>query len=214
MNLRSLIATPIDKLSFAVVDTETTGMSPKFNRIIDIGIVKVKNGTIIDKWDTLIDPQQQLDPWITKYTHIYDYHLKGKPLFNTFIPKITDMLTGSVFVGHNVGFDYSFLHSEMSRHGKSFNYPKLCTVLLGRKLLPQLANAHLDAISDYYNITISARHRALPDAEATAIILLEFIEKAKKELNAKTFFDLDRIQYLKINKQESQPPPAKVGLFS
>lgn len=214
MDFKRLLQTPIDQLTFSVVDTETTGMTSKYNRVMDIGIVTIKNGEIVNKWEALINPQQTVESWITFYTNISDFQVKNKPTYDVFAPKIHSLLEGTIFVGHNVEFDYSFVEAEMHRASFPFSYPKLCTVKLGRKLLPELKNAHLDAISDYYGIEISARHRALPDAEATALILLEFISKAKEQHSAKTFFDLERLQHIRVNKMESVPPPAKGSLFS
>lgn len=200
MHLNELLRTPIDELTFSVVDTETTGMSASFGRVIDIGIVKVRGGKIVEKWESLIDPKQPIPYWITFYTHLRDSDVSGKPVFSKIASKVQELLKESVFVGHNVGFDYSFLSEEMKRCELPFNPPRICTVQLGRKLLPQLANAHLDALSDFYNIKISARHRALPDAEATAVVLGNFLEIAKTKYHAKNFFDLERLQRLNVRR--------------
>lgn len=201
MNAKLLAKTPIKDLTFCVVDTETTGMSAKYNRIMDIGVVKVKNGEITEEWETLIDPQQEIPYWITHYTNLSATHVRGKATFDVYSKKIAELLEGGIFVGHNVGFDYAFLLHEMTRAGFEFFHPKLCTVLLGRKLLPQLANAHLDAISSFYRIAITQRHRALPDAQATAKILLNFIQLAQEKYAAQTYFDLEKLQRIKIAKQ-------------
>lgn len=200
MNLKDLIKTPLEEITFSVVDTETTGMNAKFGKVMDIGIVKVKNGKILETFETLFDPKQPIPYWITFYTKLTEKDVKGKPTFDTLSEKIHNLLKNSVFVGHNVGFDYSFVSSEFERCGVAFSSPKICTVLLGRKLLPHLANAHLDALSDFYNIKISQRHRALPDALATAHVLNEFIKIAKEKHKAKNFFDLERLQHLAIDR--------------
>ena len=210
MNVRSLLSTPIDNLDFAVVDTETTGMYCEHNRIMDIGIVKISHGEIVLEWETLIDPQQEVPYWITKFTNITTKHVKGKPTFDKVSENIKRHLDNTVFVAHNVGFDYWFLYNEMRRLKIDFDYPKLCTVLLGRKLLPTLGLANLDILSDYYNIQIENRHRALPDAKATALIFIEFLKLAKSNFDVKTFFDLEKLQKIKIVK----PVNNDVGLFS
>jgi len=196
-----LFTKKISDLTFAVVDTETTGMNPAFSRVMDIGIVIMKNGEVVEKWETLIDPEQEVPYWISKYTHLTHAMVKGMPTFETYAGKISEFLKDAIFVGHNAAFDYSFLYHEMLRAKTAFNYPKLCTVMLGRKLLPQLANAHLDALADFYNIKISQRHRALPDAEATAFVLNEFIKIAQEKYGARTYFDLERLQKLYIDKE-------------
>jgi DNA polymerase III subunit epsilon len=120
--------------------------------------------------------------------------------FDSYAKTIQERLTDTIFVGHNANFDYSFLKYEMKRSGFDFKHPKLCTVMLGRKLLPQLSNAHQDAISNYYNIKITQRHRALQDAEATAIVLNKFIEMAVTTYGAKNYYDLERLQKIKVNR--------------
>ncbi len=200
MPLSELFTKPIKDLTFAVVDTETTGMGPKFGRVMDVGVVIVRDGKVIKKWESLIDPQQDIPYWISKYTPLTNADVAGKPLFAELAGKINELLQDNIFVGHNVGFDYGFLESEMMRAGYDFYYPKLCTVMLGRKLLPQLANAHLDALADYYGLKISQRHRALPDAEATAEVLLRFLDIARDKYNARTFFDLERLQRISVDR--------------
>lgn len=204
MHIKDLQNTQIDELEFSVVDVETTGMHPQFNRIMDIGIVSVKNMQIVETWETLIDPKQDVPFFITYYTKLRYKDVEGKPTFDAMLEEISTRLAQNVFVAHNVSFDYSFLANEFKRHDKEFNYPRLCTVKLGRKLLPQLANAHLDALADHYNLKITQRHRALPDAYATAQILINFINIAKKKYNAKTYFDLERIQRFRVNKHAEQ----------
>lgn len=201
MKVKDLIDTPIDELKFSVIDTETTGMHPEFNRVMDIGIVTVKGGKIIDQWEALINPNQDVPYFITKYTRLRNSHVDNKPEFAHYSEHIKNKLANTIFVAHNVSFDYWFLYHEFKRLNQDLDLPKICTVLLGRKFLPELSNAHLDALSEYYGIEIEARHRALPDAKATALVLLEFLDIAKKKYKAKTYFDLEKLQRLKIKKE-------------
>jgi DNA polymerase-3 subunit epsilon len=195
MKINELKERSLDELDFSVVDVETTGMSPEFNKIIDIGIVKVKNRKIVGTWETLIDPQQELDPWITYYTSIRSNHLTGKPLFDEVSDKINELLSGNIFVAHNVGFDFSFLDKEMKLINKILDNPRLCTVKLSKRFVPELDNYNLDAVSGYFNIDITQRHRALPDAYATAKILINYLQKAKNDYQVRNFFDLERLQW-------------------
>ncbi len=200
MNLKELQNTDINDITFSVVDTETTGMYAEFNRVMDIGIVTVKNGEILNKWETLIDPEQQIPYWITEFTNIDEYKVKGQPKFANIAKQVSTRLENTVFVAHNVSFDYWFLHHEFRRANESFGLPKLCTVQLARKLLPQLQYANLDLLSKYYGIDIENRHRALPDAEATAIIFTKLLNVAKEKYNVRNFFDLEALQRLNISK--------------
>ncbi len=201
MNVNDLIKTPLEEITFSVVDTETTGMNARLGKIIDIGIVKLRNGKILSTFESLIDPKEPISYWITRYTNLEDEDVKGKPTFSRLAKRINRMISNTIFVGHNASFDYSFISNEMQKCKVEFFCPKICTVMLGRKLLPQLAHAHLDALSDYYGIKVSQRHRALPDALATAAILKEFIKIAKKKYHAKNYFDLERLQRISINKR-------------
>jgi DNA polymerase III subunit epsilon len=200
MSSSELFTKPIDELIFSVVDTETTGMHPEFCKVMDVGIVTLKGGKVVGEWETLINPKQEVPFWITKYTHLTTKHVKYSSEFSEHAKTITDKLAGTIFVGHNVNFDYYFLYHEMKRLGLKFEYPKLCTVLLARKLLPKLAGANLDILSDYYGIKISQRHRALPDAQATAVVLKNFIEIAKEKYGAKTYYDLERLQHITVSR--------------
>ncbi len=198
MNLRELQNTQIKDLTFSIVDTETTGMYSEFNRIMDIGIVTVKNNVVLGKWETLIDPEQQIPYWITEFTNLDDFKVRGQPKFANVINDIQQRIENTVFVAHNVGFDYWFLHHEFKRANREFGVPKLCTVQLARKLLPQLRYANLDLLANFYDITIDNRHRALPDAEATAIVFSKLLDLAVNKYGVQNFFDLEALQRLNV----------------
>jgi DNA polymerase-3 subunit epsilon len=170
-------------------------MSPEYNKIIDIGIVSIKNMEIVDTWETLIDPQQELDPWITYYTSIRTTHLIGKPLFNEISEKVKKLIDRSIFVAHNVNFDYSFLKNEMAATSNELINPKLCTVKLSKRFLPNLDNFHLDAVTDHYDIDITNRHRALPDAYATAQVFIKYLKLAQEKYQVKDYFDFEKLQW-------------------
>ncbi len=202
MNITSLLNTPIDQLDFSVVDVETTGMNAEYGRVIDIGIVKMRGSKVIEKWETLIDPKQEVPYWITHYTHLSNKDVDGQPTFDYVMEKISGLLQNSVFVAHNVMFDYSFLFHEYKRNDASFELPKLCTVQLGRRLVPELPRFNLDTLSFYFGIKIVNRHRAMPDAEATAVIFGNFLSLAQEEYRVRNFLDLERLQRFGFKKPE------------
>lgn len=185
----------LDDITFNVVDVETTGMSPEFNRIIEIGIVKVKGFKVEATYEALLNPCQEIDPWITYYTNIRNDDLKGRPVFSEIAGEIEKMLKNTIFVAHNAGFDRAFLSKEMNLSKKDFNCPVLCTVRLSRKFLPGLDFYHLDAVSQHYDIIIKQRHRALPDAYATALVLIEYLKTAKSKYRSRNFFDFEKLQW-------------------
>lgn len=204
MNSINLLKTNLEKITFSVIDTETTGMNHQFNRICDIGIVTVCNGKIIQEWETLINPEQKISYWISTFTNIYDYHVQNKKPFIFYSKKVQALINDTIFVGHNVDFDYSFLSSEFARTGLKLDMQKLCTIKLGRRLLPNLPNMKLDTLAGHFDLKITQRHRALPDAKATALALIELIKLAKEKYNVQTLYDLQKIQQFKIFPEDYQ----------
>ena len=161
---------------FCIVDTETTGMRAAFSRIIDIGIIRIEHGKVTRRYQTLLNPGVSLPPFIKRITNITDDALAGAPTFEEVALEIQELLQGAVFVAHNVAFDYSFVQNEFKRSGIEWNAPKLCSVNLSRALYPKERSHNLDSIIERFDIAISERHRALPDAEA----VLAFFKKVSK----------------------------------
>lgn len=163
--------------TFCIVDTETTGMRAAFSRIIDIGIIRVENGKVVKRYETLIHPGVSI-PWrITSITGLSNEDLAGAPPFEDVALEIEEMLEGAVFVAHNVAFDYSFVQNEFKRIGIAWSAPKLCSVNLSRSLFPKEKAHNLDMIIERFKIKTGTRHRAMPDAEA----VLSFFKKLEKE---------------------------------
>jgi len=209
MKIKDLAAKNIDELTFSVVDVETTGMYAEFNRVVDVGIVKMRGGKIVEEWETLVNPKQSIPIFITEITKITNKQVRGKPEFSSFATDLHKKLQDTIFVAHNVYFDFWFLWFEMRRAGLSLDLPKICTVMLGRKLTPDLMSANLDHLAERYGIEIRGRHRALPDARAAAEILIKLIEIAREKYKVRTFFDLHRLQWMRI-----EDTGGKSSLFS
>ncbi|MDB5187959.1 MAG: polC [Candidatus Kaiserbacteria bacterium] len=166
---------------YAIIDTETTGMRPPFSRVIDIGIIRVKDGKIVDTFQSLINPGTGIPSQITRITDITDRDLIDAPGFDEVALRVEDILKGAVFVAHNAAFDYAFIKAEFSRIGISFKAPTLCTVRLSRSLYPRARGHSLDAIIARHNLQITERHRAYPDARAVH----DFLTIAKKTIAPK-----------------------------
>lgn len=163
-------------LNYAVVDLETTGTRPITNQIIEIGIVRIEKGQIVETYETFLNPGVEIPPFITAMTGIRDSDVADAPLLPDITPKILELLENSIFVAHNAPFDYTFLQKNLRACGIELNKPKICTVQLSRKLLPQLAHHKLDDLAKFFHIEIPRRHRALDDAMATGKSLLGMIE--------------------------------------
>ena len=166
---------------YVVVDVETTGGKQPQHRITEIGAVKIINGEIIDKWSSLINPQRHISSFITKLTGISNDMVKDAPLFSEVIDSLSLFMQNSVFVAHNVNFDYGFIKQEYQRLDRNFMMPKLCTVREMRKLFPGLKSYSLGNLCETFNISLENHHRALCDAEAAAV-LLKMIHQQKIEL--------------------------------
>src|SRR5436305_534889 len=122
--------------AFSFVDVETTGTSPKYGRIIEIGIIRVENQVIVDQYSSVINPHTHVDPFILNMTGITEEELEDAPSFYQVKDQIKKLFTDSIFVAHNALFDYSFIKREFDRLEETFAAKHLCTVKLSRKLYP------------------------------------------------------------------------------
>ncbi len=182
----------LEALSYVVVDVETTGGRPLFgDRITEIAAVLVRRGEIADVFETLVNPRRSIPPWITSLTNISWSMVKDAPPFEAVCDKVLDVLGGHVFVAHNARFDWTFVNAEIERAtGRTLAGPRLCTVKLARKLLPQLRRRSLDYVAMHYGVEIEDRHRAAGDAIATARVLVRLLG-AVRERGCETWQDLD-----------------------
>jgi DNA polymerase-3 subunit epsilon len=155
-------------MPFVIVDVETTGGSPKHSKITEIAMYKYDGNAIIDEFVTLLNPEQSIPDFIVRLTGITDAMVKDAPKFYEVAKNILAFCEGSVFVAHNVGFDYGMLRNEFRSLGYDFRFPHLCTVRAARYVLPGHDSYSLGKISAALGITIDGRHRAGGDALATA----------------------------------------------
>jgi DNA polymerase-3 subunit epsilon len=168
-------------LDYAVVDVETTGTRCwAGDRITEIAVVTVRNGVVAERFETLVNPERPIPPWVTRLTNITWGMVKDAPRFRDVCDDVVRALDGSIFVAHNAQFDWRFVTTEIERAtGQRLEGRRLCTVRLARKLLPQLRSRRLDYLAMYYDVTITARHRAGGDAAATAEILVRLLHEAR-----------------------------------
>jgi DNA polymerase-3 subunit epsilon len=205
------LGAPLGEVSFAVVDVETTGgASWRGHRVIDISIVEVQNGRIVDEYETLVNPGQPIPPMIVGLTGITTEMVTGAPYFDHVAEEIDRRLRGRVFVAHNVTFDWGFVSAELLRAtGDVPDVPKLCTVRMSRRLVPQLRRRNLDVVTRHFGVEIHARHRAYGDALATARVLLRLLDEAA----GRGIEDLATLQwYLKGRRQRKRFDPEQFSL--
>lgn len=158
--------------SFAVVDVETTGGKPERSRIIEIGIVHVDGWKISRKFESLVQPGEELSPFIEGLTGITGKMLRNAPTFDSIASEVESFLAGRIFVSHNVAFDYAAVGREMRRSGLDFSPERLCTLKLSRRVFPGLAKYSLRELSLSLGLPDFGHHRALNDAEAAARLLI------------------------------------------
>lgn len=164
-------------MEYAIVDIETTGGTAKNCGITEIAILIHDGEKVIAEFETLLNPEQNIPTYITGLTGIDNGMVQDAPTFDELGEKLWDLLHGRVFVAHSVNFDYGFVRESFARFGREFKADKLCTVRLARKVIPGLSSYSLGRICEHRNIPILARHRAMGDARATAILFDEMIKE-------------------------------------
>lgn len=156
---------------YAVVDIETTGGMARRDRITEIAIVLYDGNQIIDRFESLINPDRSIPYEITRITGITDAMVVDAPRFYEVAKKVVEMTEGAIFVAHNVRFDYGFIKEEFASLGFTFTRKQLCTVVLSRKAFPGLRSYSLGNLIRHFDIRVENRHRAMDDVLATVDIL-------------------------------------------
>ncbi|MGM0437455.1 MAG: PolC-type DNA polymerase III [Bacillota bacterium] len=179
--------------TFVVFDLETTGLSPKNNEIIEIGAVKVKNNEIIDHYQSFVNPDQKIPSKITDLTGINNDMVADAKKIEDILDDFINFIDDSILVAHNADFDYSFLQSAFQKSNKDeAEYSVLDTLALSRALLDGIKNHKLNTLAKYFNVNLENHHRADDDAEATAKILLEFLQMLKNK-NYEKLEDINKL---------------------
>ena len=142
--------------------------------MIEVGIVLLDQGRVVEEWSSLVNPGCHIPHGITTLTGIGTDMVANAPRFEDLGVAIRGRLEGRLFVAHNATFDYGFLRGEFRRIGVRFSAPRICTVRLSRALFPEHHGHSLDALIDRHAITCDARHRALGDARVLPALLAAF----------------------------------------
>ncbi|MCW5659737.1 MAG: 3'-5' exoribonuclease [Burkholderiaceae bacterium] len=196
---------PLAELTYTVFDTETTGLDPTRDEIIQIGAVRIVNLRLLrgETFDQLVDPQRRLDAASTRVHGIGPDMLRGQPTIDEVLPAFHAFCADAVLVGHNAAFDMRFLQCKETATGVRFQQPLLDTLLLSEVLHPALDSHALEAIAERLGVRIEARHNALGDAIITAEVFLRMVRllndmgirtlRQAREAAAKTRYA--RVQY-------------------
>ncbi len=164
-----------------VFDIETTGLSNRTCKIIEIGAVKIKGGEIIDRMDIFCDPEEHISEEITNLTSITDEMVAGAPKEREAVERFLEFAGDSMLVAHNANFDIGFIRVAAQRHSLPFENTFLDTVGLSKYVNPELKNHKLDTIVNHYKLGDFHHHRASDDAEVLARIFMIMLDRLKSE---------------------------------
>jgi DNA polymerase-3 subunit epsilon len=158
--------------SVVVFDVETTGMSPQQgDRVIEVGAVRLEGGKIVDQFQSLVNPEISLDPYITELTGITNLMLVKAPEARTVIADFYRFVDSSPLVAHNASFDRKFIESEFERYSHPVPAQIGCSMLAARRIFPEAPNHKLGTLISYLALPSAQRfHRALEDASMTAML--------------------------------------------
>ncbi|NOT75377.1 MAG: GIY-YIG nuclease family protein [Cyclobacteriaceae bacterium] len=200
---------------YAIVDIETTGGYAENHRMTEIAIYHHDGLQITDRFQTLLNPGRRIPDFITGLTGISTEMVMKAPSFEEIASEIYDWLKDRVFVAHNAHFDYSFIKKEFDDAGIQWGPRKLCTVRLGRKIIPGLDSYSLGRLSESLGIKILDRHRAGGDAEATAKIFDIYLKRDMEGVIAKALKRSSGETTLPPNlaKEEFDKLPSKAGVY-
>jgi DNA polymerase-3 subunit epsilon len=163
--------------SYIALDLETTGLNPKFARILEVGAVKIKNGKVIETYDKIVNAKTYLSEQIVSLTGITeDMMLQGEDIEKVIV-ELIDFCEDYILLGHNIMFDYSFVKKTATNHRLKFEKEAIDTLKLARRFLPQLKKRSLEHLCEYYKIGQEKKHRAYYDAMAASDLYRIFTEQ-------------------------------------
>ena len=178
--------------TYCVLDLETTGLSFRTEKITEVGIMKIKNGEVIDSFETFVNPEKPIPPKVVEVTNITDDMVKDAPKIEEVFPKILEFVGDSVLVAHNADFDIGFLKHNASILNLKLENTSLDTLKLAKDLFPDFKKYKLGIIADKLGITVDVAHRALDDVKTT-VQVFNVMMNMLKEKGAKTVDDIDKV---------------------
>jgi DNA polymerase III epsilon subunit family exonuclease len=201
---------PIELADWVVVDLETTGLAATGASILEIGAVRISNLEVVDRFETLVRPPGKIPRAIVALTGIGDAMVAEAPTTRSALRAFRNWLEitpTAPFIAHNAGFDHGFVKLGLEAcQLPAYRGPVLCTRKLGRRLVPELGRYSLDALCAHFGISNQSRHRALGDADATAIALVDMLRMALAGSEIRTVGDL-----IDLNDRPPLPRKSKRG---
>ena len=172
----------LEDAEFVVFDLETTGLSAARDRICELGAVRVRGLELVGSFQSLVNPRVALPEPIARLTGLREEELRGAPPVQRVLERFLAFAGDSLLVAHNARFDQRFLeHQLLAQHERRLSEPPLCTAALARRLLEgRLRRVGLASLAHFFGVSTQPCHRALPDAEATAEVLVQLIGLAQE----------------------------------
>ena len=178
--------------TYCVLDLETTGFSFRTEKITEVGIMKFKNGEVIDEFSCFVNPEKPIPQRVIEVTNITDDMVKDAETIEKVMPKIIEFVGDSVLVAHNADFDIGFLKYNAKLLGLSLENTYLDTLRLAKELFPEFKKYKLGLIAEKLGIKVEVAHRALDDVDTTVKVLKVMLDMLK-EKNVKTVDDIDKL---------------------
>ncbi len=176
--------------TYCVLDLETTGFSAVTEKITEVGIMKVKNGEVIDEFSCFVNPEKPIPQRVVEVTNITDEMVKDAETIDKVFPKVLEFIKGSVLVAHNADFDVGFLKQNAKNLGYDFDFTYVDTLGLAKKLFPDYKKYKLGKIAENLGIKVLVAHRALDDVDTT-VKVFNVMMNMLKERGAKKVEDID-----------------------
>ena len=188
--------------TYCVLDLETTGFSAKTEKITEVGIMKVKNGEVIDEFSCFVNPEKHIPERVTEVTNITDEMVKDAKTIKQVFPEILDFIKDSVLVAHNAPFDMGFLKQNAKVLGYEFDYTYIDTLSLAKDLFPDYKKYKLGKIAENLGIKVEVAHRALDDVDTTVKVFRVMLDMLK-ERGAKKVDDIDEVSSTEESKKDA-----------
>jgi DNA polymerase III epsilon subunit family exonuclease len=209
----------LEEAEFVVFDLETTGLSTQTSRICELGAVRVEALELVDSFQSLVNPGVRLPEPVARLTGLREQELRSAPGVSAVVGRFLVFASEAPLVAHNARFDQAFLEHQLRRQqGRRLTEPPLCTAALARRLLEgRLRRVGLASLADFFGVATTPCHRALPDAEATAQVLVRLIGLAQ-ELGARRVSELRTLAAPRKRRVHGKRPlvhgaPSRPGVY-
>ena len=178
--------------TYCVLDLETTGFSAVNEKITEIGVMKIKDGEVIDQFSCFVNPEKHIPRRVTEVTNITDDMVKDAETIEKVFPKLLAFIQDTVLVAHNAPFDIGFLKQNAKRLGYEFDFTYIDTLSLAKDLFPDYKKYKLGKIAENLGIKVEVAHRALDDVDTTVKVFKVMLDMLKKR-GAKKVEDIDEV---------------------